>query len=362
MPGEATALIAAFCYSMSYVLLRKGQTSTSLPDHGLFPVLFISTLTLGVSLVGSYTVGATMSPFQSSAWMEATIFSALSGLIGTWLGRMALYAAIDYLGATRGVVIKSAAPVVTLIIAVLLLRERLDDLDTTGMFFLLVGIALILVDRQWRQERGLLDWLRRGVVFGVLAALLQGVGHAMRKLGTIHPISAIVSATIDVGTAFLLYTLWLAVRGDLRQTVHTYVQSFHPFVVTAGFLSAAGVLLFFTAVRDAPVSTVSVIIGTEPALVTVLSALLLRRVERLTWITVLASTLVVVGIILTSLDQRPARTFAEPRPAYPSLLATGSLPPVHWPQMSFYEAGISYCQFVSLKHLMSSSSVAAPPA
>jgi len=337
LPGEATALIAASCYSLSYVLLRKGQAERDLPDHGLFPVLFISVLTLGTSLVLSQLLGS-----HAFAWnqnlAEATFYSVLSGLIGTWLGRMALYAAIDYVGATRGVVIKSIAPLVTLIIAIFLLREKLDDLDATGMVCLLTGVGVVLLDRNRLQHRGYFNWLRHGALLGVIAALLQGIGHAMRKLGTVHSTSALLSATIDVSTAFLAYSLWLLASGRFQAVVQTYRRSYHPNIITSGFLSAAAVLLFFTAVGSAPVSTVSVIIGTEPVLVAFFSAVLLRRVERLTLFTILAAFLVALGVILTSLDQRSAesrKTVAAVLPISQKLASPAPIP-LHFNQLNFH--------------------------
>ena len=337
LPGEATALIAASCYSLSYVLLRKGQAERDLPDHGLFPVLFISVLTLGASLALSQLIRPHAFVWnQNSA--EAMGYSLLSGLIGTWLGRMALYAAIDYVGATRGVVIKSTAPLVTLIIAIFLLREKLDDLDATGMVCLLTGVAVVLLDRNRLQQRGYLNWLRHGAVLGVIAAILQGIGHAMRKLGTLHSTSALLSATVDVTTAFLAYTLWLLASGRLGAIVRTYRRSYTPNIIASAFLSAAAVLLFFTAVGSAPVSTVSVIIGTEPVLVAILSALLLRKIERLTLFTLIGSLLVALGVILTSLDQRSADPHKALVVVPPSAqeLAPPSPVPLHFNQVNFY--------------------------
>lgn len=304
MPGEGTALIAAFCYALAYVFLRKGQSESPLPDHGLFPILSLSVLTLGSGLL-LFTATGVASIQLPEKWPYVLLYSGLSGLIGTWLGRMALYTAIDSIGATRGVVIKSMAPLVTLLIALVLLRERLDDLDTTGMICLISGVALVFVDRSWIQQRGRLDWLKRGFVLGIGAAVLQGIGHAMRKLATVYGVNPLLSAFFDVTTAFLAYLLWLMFTGHLKHIVRYYVKSRDSYVMAAGFLSAAGVLLFFTAVGQAPVSTVSVIIGTEPVLVAIFSSILLRKLERLTLLTAVACILVATGVILTSLDQMP---------------------------------------------------------
>ncbi|MCF8564059.1 DMT family transporter [Alicyclobacillus tolerans] len=302
MSGEVTALFAAFCYSLSFVYLRKAQTERNLPDHGLLPILLISALTLAAA----FGIKALSQPVVLNAiskWPMAALLSVTSGLVGTWLGRQTLYTAIDRLGATRGVVLKSASPVITLVIAFSLLGERPDDLDVPGLACLLLGLVWVIVERRWVSHRALSKWVNYGIALGLLSAVLQGTGHAMRKLGTAYPVSPVFSAAVDVLAALTGYSAALMVTGKLFRYLKVYWSFPKRYVIAAGLLSSAGVLLFFSAVSRAPVSTVSVIIGTEPILVALLSSVLLGKLEQLSWGVFVAAVLVAAGVILTSLDQ-----------------------------------------------------------
>lgn len=297
MPGEVTALFAAICYSLSYVLLHKGQSEIKTRDNGLLPVLAISGVTLGLALVGKWMLGGER--FQlSPGWPTSVAFCAAAGVFSTFVGRMALYAAIARLGSTRGVVIKSLAPMVTIVLAVTFLGEVPQEDEVVGAMLLLASICLLIMERMWIDERSFIrSAANYGIVLGLGAALFQGSGHVLRKLGMNPPIDPILAATLDIFFALLAYAAWNFVTGDLRSHVVYYVQSRNKYIWAAGFLSGAAVLLFFTAIASTPLTTVTVIVGMEPVFVTIISLLFFRGLERFTWITFVYTLLVVVGAI-----------------------------------------------------------------
>ncbi|MBM3945537.1 MAG: hypothetical protein FJ317_08650 [SAR202 cluster bacterium] len=67
-------------------------------------------------------------------------------------------------------------------------------------------------------------------------------------------------------------------------------------VTLAGLASAWGIGFFLLAVGKAPVVVVSPIGGVYPLFVIILSYLFLKRVERITWQTVVGALLVVGGV------------------------------------------------------------------
>jgi uncharacterized membrane protein len=62
----------------------------------------------------------------------------------------------------------------------------------------------------------------------------------------------------------------------------------------------AAILLLFHALARGDVSLVSPVIGTQPLFVMVLSAMILRHLERRDRSTILAASIVVIGTILVS--------------------------------------------------------------
>jgi len=299
VPGEITAVLAALCYSLSYVLLRKGQVTSAPKDNGLLPILTISFVTLSGSVAAQWL--ADPEDLDHVA-LAAIYFCMASGLVGTLMGRLALYTAISRVGATRGIVVKTLSPAITTILAMLLLDEDIHAVDGIGMVIIIIGILVLFPEQHRTMFRGrAFMFFQQGIVVAVAAAIFQSIGHIFRKLGMGFDMDPVLAAAIDITTAFVAYTAYLMGRRQLTSLVTDYVRNRNLYIVAAGFTSAAGVLLFFNAVAEVPVSHVSVILATEPLFVALFSTLLLHNVERLSLWTLCSAVLVVTGVVVMSL-------------------------------------------------------------
>ncbi|KPV41839.1 EamA family transporter [Alicyclobacillus ferrooxydans] len=299
MQGVVTATIAALCYALSYIFIRKGQVDSNPGDHGLFPVLVVSGATLTTALF--IKVQRNPSPLVMGAHTGlAILFCVLAGVLGTCFGRMTLYAAIARIGATRGVIIDMLSAMVTLSIAVSFLGEKFRLTSIYGMALIVLGLVLVVIERVWFPLRSLKHIYRSGVLMSFAAAMLQGVGHVFRKPSAGTAISPTFAATLDILSALALYTLLLLFTGRFKRYVSHYIRHINLYFLTAGFLSAAGVLLFFQASSAIPISQVSMIISIQPVIVAVLSGFLLARLEEVTWVTIVSSILVTLGVVTIS--------------------------------------------------------------
>lgn len=297
MSGELTAFLSAICYSLSYVFLRKGQVERETPDNGLFLVLAVSSAVLVFASLIHMAMGPHRAPLPNFH-APATLYFVAGGITSTFLGRLALYAAIDRLGATRGVVIKTLEPLVTLGIALFMLGEKMRGTDKVSILLLLSGLVLLSLEPYLFPKRLIRSVFVQGVLVGLGAAILQGIGHTIRKVGmSAVPLNPLYAAAIDVVAAFLVYTLVLAAIGRLPRFIRQLSTSSW-YLYVAGILSATGVLLFFDAVSKIPVFTAAFIAGSQPLFVALLSAALLSSVETLNWAVFIASWLVAAGIIM----------------------------------------------------------------
>jgi uncharacterized membrane protein len=296
MSGTIVAFLSASCYSLSYVLLHKGHAKSETSDNGLFPVLFIGCIVLGIGALYKFLLDPHTTGLWSTTEQEiGYAYSALSGLIGVFLGRMSIYAAIRRLGATRGIVIESLDTVVTLFLAITFLGESLDSNDILGIIALVSGITLLLLERTLFKQRAIVN---PGVILGITGAVLQGFGHFFRKLGMMSAVVPIYAATLDIWVAFIGYVIFLKCIGRLRYYIHHYVRIPNLYIVAAGVTSAAGILLFYSALGTAPLSAIVVITGFEPILVALFSKLLFPDLEHMTWMTAIYTVLVAAGIVL----------------------------------------------------------------
>lgn len=297
MPGEVIAILCAFLYALSYLFLHKAQVKASWPDNGLLPVLFIGALALNCAV---WSRAAFTGHLPPASWPGLT-FAALSGIIGTLIGRLFLYFAVARLGATRGVVIKTFSPLVTLLFAAIFLDESLDKSDIYGILLLLVSILFLFIERLWipNSHRGI-AFFQKGIFIASMAAFCQGIGHGMRKLAIEHAADAMTSAAVDISAALLLYILFLFLTRKLRPIVDSYRQSRNTYVFTAGLLSACATLVFFVAVTETDVSVVAAITGTEPIIVGLLSLLFFPKLEKISIWTITSAILVAFGVVLLS--------------------------------------------------------------
>lgn len=297
MSGELDAVFSAICYALSSIFLRKGQMRTNAPDNGLLPVLFIGSL----CLVGTMftRMPLTIDKLGTGNWLVPVAFCALAGVAGTLIGRLALYSTIARFGATRGVIINAIAPCVTLFIAVFVLDEHLDEFEVYGIACFALGLFLLAVEQVWLQNHRSSS-LRIAVMIAICAPIFQGGGFVLRKMGIQNSIDPVFAAGIDICAALVLYIFLLAVTRRLGGLVQFYWSHRNFFFVFAGLASAFAIYLFFEASRKIPVSLVGMIIGIQPVIVALISALFLAKSERVSWMVGISSIIVTVGVLFMS--------------------------------------------------------------
>jgi drug/metabolite transporter (DMT)-like permease len=170
----------------------SAQQSQAISTIGLAPIL--------VPLAMSGHAGLRVAPRRGVA------LAFLGGAI-TCLGNIAYYAAIARGEKVAAVAsITAIAPLVTVLLAVLLLRERLNRIQLAGLALALVAIWLFNV----QNERGLLS---ATVLYALPPILLWGLSGFLQKLATNHlpgETAALVylGAFIPVGVFFAWRRPW----------------------------------------------------------------------------------------------------------------------------------------------------------
>lgn len=305
--GFLMSISCAFCYAVSYIFIRKGQAKSLPPDGGLLPILVISAVALDTLRIASIHIEhespLTMDSIFSTLSIRATAYAALSGIVGTCIGRFALYRSIYSLGATRGVIVKGLAPVVTVSVIALITEEDVLPGDWVGLFCLLMSVALLYCERLYgnRMVRSF-ELFRNSIALAALAAFAQGIGHAFRQLSIQQTMAPLSAAAIDVTTALLFYVLLLTITGKFLSFMSNYRSTLDINLLLAGLSSAAGVILFFMSIRIVSVTTVSIIVATEPILVALLSTIFFPKLERVTWWSGIAAVIVAMGVLLMNMD------------------------------------------------------------
>ena len=143
MLGEGLVFLAAFVYSLSYLLtaaLSKRISSAKISAYSTTAVTF--------AFVGTWH--GTSVPHEPRIW--GVLF--LIALISTFIPVVALTVGIKRIGASRAAIASSIGPVSTAVLAYFILGERMDFIQLVGMVLVLVGILVISFGKEGKDGKG----------------------------------------------------------------------------------------------------------------------------------------------------------------------------------------------------------------
>lgn len=281
MTAVGLALVSALLFGAMSVGLRIGLRRY--PDAELATVATIVGA-LGVVLVAASVEAPFRGVHLSAAWPFL-----LAGLLQPGVGQLFVTKAIELAGASRSSVVFGAAPLVSVTIAVLVLREPLSAPLIAGAV-LIVGGGFELARERARPEH-----VRRfGLVLAFVAtALFATRDNLLRHLavGTSVPPAIAAVAALLGGALVIGPALGPRLRG--RRIVRPSL----PFLVVGVFFGLSYVALFEAYYRGR-VTVVSPLIATESLWGIVLSIIFIRELEVVGRRLVIGALLVVAGGVL----------------------------------------------------------------
>ena len=198
------------------------------------------------------------------------------GLLGLTLGDTALFSAVARLGAHRGLLLQTLAPVFATAIAIPL-GERLDAAQWIGSGVVLAGVMIVLSRDDGRSGRPAVG-IAAGVALGVLSAFGQGTGVVVAKAGmTALPILPATLLRLAVGAGGLAAVG--AVTGTLgRAAAAVRDRRGLPRLALASFFGTyLAMLLMMAGIAWAQASIAAVLLATPPVFGLVVESVLERR-------------------------------------------------------------------------------------
>jgi drug/metabolite transporter (DMT)-like permease len=167
--GEIAALATAFLFTMTALIFTSTGRAVGSQVTNRMRLL----LALLYLIVLNILLFHEPLPFSAGSWRW--FWLGLSGIIGLSLGDAFLFQSYVSVGPRLGSLLLSLAPVFGAIIAWIFFGEILTLLQITGIALTLAGIAWVVVSNKEPADMPAGN-TRRGVVFGILAALGQAVG------------------------------------------------------------------------------------------------------------------------------------------------------------------------------------------
>jgi drug/metabolite transporter, DME family len=283
----ALALASAALSAASTILVRRGYER-----YGVYTAMWINVAVgtvcvwLAVALTGG--VGA-----PSPAGIA---YFALAGLIGTVAGRLLRFMSIETVGASITAALVNLSPLVSTVLAIVFLGERVTATILIGTLVIILGTTLLS-----SSGRGFSVHPRK-LVLPLLSAACFGVVAVLRKVG-LGGMAPLPGFAINVTAAFVAFTAFLVAS---RQTgVMACRGRSLLYFAAAGVAENVGVLMIVLALSLGTVSVVAPLSSVSPIFVLVLSFFFLRGLEILTVRIVLGTLMIVAGVwLLTALAGR----------------------------------------------------------
>ena len=244
-------------------------------------------------------------PLPAGITMEACGWMLLSGLVGYVIGDYCLFQCYIIIGSRYGQLFMTLAPLAAALMAWITLGQEMNGMSILAMIVTLAGISISVLGRGEHHKVSLKLPLN-GVLFAIAAALCQGIGLVLSKIGMDHydttatptwviPFSANFLRCIAgiIGFGILLY--FREGLSPLREALHdrkgmavaTATTIFGPFV---------GVGFSLMAVQYTEAGIASTLMALTPIIIILPSYWLFQ--QKITWKAVVGAFISVIGVSL----------------------------------------------------------------
>lgn len=298
--GELISIGVAFSWTATALLSEFGSKRLG--------NLTLNVLRMSLALVFSLVLFlvVTGNPLPAGASSEACGWMLLSGLVGYVIGDFCLFQCYIIIGSRFGQLFMTLAPLAAALMAWVTLGQQLTSLSLMAMLITLSGIAISILGRG-EHHRLALSLPLSGVLYAIGAALCQGVGLVLSKIGMNHfePVAGMPDWLVPFSAnfyrciaGFVGFMVLLLMRKGLKPlsealhdrkglTVATATTIFGPFV---------GVGFSLMAVQYTAAGIASTLMAMTPIIILLPSHWLFG--ERITWRPVLGAVISVVGVSL----------------------------------------------------------------
>ncbi len=298
--GELISIGVAFSWTATALLSEFG--SKRLGNLTLNVLRMALALLFSLVLFGVVTGNAlpTGIPADACGWM------LLSGVVGYVIGDYCLFQCYIIIGSRYGQLFMTLAPLSAALMAWVTLGQQMTAMSVVAMLVTLFGIGISVLGRGEHHKVSLRLPLN-GVLFAIGAALCQGIGLVLSKIGMDHydpsstmpewliPFSANFYRCVAGIIGFLILHYFRDGMAPLREAMHdkkglsvaTATTIFGPFV---------GVGFSLMAVQYTAAGIASTLMAMTPIIILLPSYWLFD--EKITWKAVVGTFISVIGVSL----------------------------------------------------------------
>lgn len=293
MTGELLAIAAALWFAIGSLFVRLGNEHLD-RSTGLVAALFANAF-LVVAVAAGHAVIVGLSPIR---WGAVAAFVA-GGLASSFLARWLSIGSIEYLGPSRAAVVKNVQPVITAVLAVVILGETISLAAGLAAGIVVLGTMFTSGERisgaisaaRWGIRP---EVQARGVTLALFSAGGYSIANIFRKTGVEIWDEPLIGAAVGV-IAATAGSLVLQRGSSKERPPGGDIRKGYLYFAAYGALAAASQICIFLALSTTDVWVVNLLVCTEPALTALLSWMVFRGREHFTFVTLMSISAVVVG-------------------------------------------------------------------
>lgn len=298
--GELISIGVAFSWTLTALLSEY--------DSKRLGNLVLNVLRMGLALVFSLVLfyAVTGSALPAGVPTDGCLWLLLSGVVGYVVGDFCLFQCYIIFGSRYGQLFMTLAPLVAAIMAWFTLGQQLAPMSIVAMAVTLAGIGITILGRD-EQHHVRLSLPLRGVLFATGAAVCQGVGLVLSKMGMdcFEPVAGqpswlvpFVANFIRCSAGIVGFTFLLYVREGLQPLRHGLTDAKGMAVATAiaVFGPFVGVGFSLMAVQYTSAGIASTLMAMSPIIIILPSWWLFG--QRITWRSVVGAVISCIGVTL----------------------------------------------------------------
>ncbi|MBI4803551.1 MAG: DMT family transporter [Elusimicrobia bacterium] len=282
--GCLAALVSAAAWAYSSILFRKvGEEASP-------AAMVLANCGIGLVYMGLLFAVSGMGPVD----IRTVLVLGASGLLGVALGGILFFRALMCLGPKLTVIMGLVCPVVTILLAVVLLNERPSPVAWAGSLLIFAGISLVL----WKRfPAGVREKAVAGIAYSALSTLCTAASIILAKVG-VAEIPALEATFIRQLWAVAGLAAWGCATGTIKAWLIPFKERrlaklifFSSFVVIFG-----GFWLSMVSLKYLDASIATVLSMTEPLFILPFTALLLK--EKITLRETAGALIAFAGVVM----------------------------------------------------------------
>ena len=280
------AILAAFFFAVNHTMVRRALALGSNPSSCALVNVATNLALMWILFLRQYSV--------ADLWTPGILFFVPAGLLAPGIFRLMMFHGMHRIGVSRTSAVAGATPMLSSLLAIAFLNERLTIPIALGTLIIVGGIVGLSIGKDPQEH-----WEKRYLIFPLTAIVCGSLRDVFVRFGMLQVRSVLIGATVALSVGITLMLVIAIVRR--KQEPFIYAPRPLGLSLLAGFFTCGSYLTMYAALGRESVVRVSPLTYTAPIFIVAMAPFLLRNVEPVTRKTVVAVCFVVLGVVLITL-------------------------------------------------------------